>query len=346
VKTSAAIVRARLVRSRRAALGLILLGMLALVGTFTEILASPAPIVAVGSGRVLILPGVTHAADYEAMRRDEIDALHLRDVTIWPLIRCGPKARTEAGPNAHASRAHPIGTDAEGRDLAARLLYGARTALGLAFGAVLFGMLLGGAVGGLAGVFRGLWNDALTRLVETVDTFPAIIVVGLVRAIEHEPSALSLVIAVAFVRWAEVARLVRAEVLRASSEEYITAARALGASNLRILWRHLLPNAFGPVLVSSVFGVGSVVLLEAAMSFLSMGAPTRVASWGETLAEGARDPSRLRLIVLPGGLLLLTVGASWLLADALRDAVDPRVLLTRGEPEGGPVSRTNSQPST
>src|SRR6185295_12652109 len=95
--------------------------------------------------------------------------------------------------------------------------------------------------------------------------------------LEREPSAISLVIAVAAVRWAEVARLVRAEVLRATAEDYVTAARALGASPYRVFFRHILPNAVGPVLVSSVFGVASVVLLEAALSFLSMGAPTRVA---------------------------------------------------------------------
>lgn len=337
MKSAFRMLAGRLARSRRAILGLMLLGTLALSGTFAETVASPAPIIAVGHGRVNLLPGVMRPALYEVMTRAEIDELHQGEFAIWPLIRASPKAPTEAGPNAPTSIAHPFGTDALGRDLFARLIYGARTALGLAFGAVLFGILLGGVVGGLAGVFRGFWNDRLSRLVETVDTFPAIIIVALVRAIEREPSALSLVIAVAAVRWAEVARLVRAEVLRATSEEYVTAARALGASPYRVFWRHILPNAVGPVLVSSVFGVASVALLEAALSFLAMGQPTRVASWGETLAEGARDPSRLRLILLPGIMLLITVGGSWLLADAIRDAIDPRSVRKRGDPGEGPV---------
>jgi peptide/nickel transport system permease protein len=185
-------------------------------------------------------------------------------------------------------------------------------------------MLLGVALGGLAGIERGFWDDRLVRLVETVDTFPAIVVVALVRAIERQPSALSLVVAVAFVRWAEVARLVRAEVVRATTEDYVLAARALGASPVRVFARHILPNAMGPAVVSSVFGVASVVLLEAAISFLGMGAESRVASWGETLAEGARDPGRLRLLLLPGVLLMVTVGGTYLIAAALRDATDPR----------------------
>lgn len=337
MSSSFAVTRVRLTRSRRAALGAVMLGTLSLSGIFADFIASPAPIVAVGPERVLILPGVLHAASYDMMNRAEITELHEHDFTIWPLFRASSKTPTEVGPNAPSSLAHPLGTDAEGRDLVARLAFGARTALGLALGVVLFSMLVGGVVGGLAGYFRGFWNATLTRLVETVDTFPAIILVALVRAMEREPSALSLVIAVAAVRWAEVARLVRAEVLLGTTEEYVTAARALGASPLRIFWRHILPNAIGPVLVSAVFGVASVVLLEAALSFLSMGAPTHVASWGETLAEGARDPWRLRLIGLPGALLLATVGGSWLLADALRDALDPRAVRRRGEPGEGPV---------
>jgi peptide/nickel transport system permease protein len=313
----------RLAQSRRAAFGVVLLGFLTLAGIFAEVLASPAPLFATGPGGTRFLPGVVHAAAYEGKRRDEIERLHQGDAAIWPFVRYGP---TTPADDAPANDRHPLGTDAEGRDLFARLVWGARTALGLSAGAVGLGMILGVALGGLAGFQRGFWNDRLVRLVETVDTFPAIIVVALVRAIEREPTARSLVIAVAFVRWAEVARLVRAEVLRATAEEYVTAARALGASPFRVFWRHVLPNALGPAIVSSVFGVASVVLLEAALSFLHMGAESHAASWGETLAEGAQDPARLRLILLPAFLLATTVGASYLVASALRDATDPRAV--------------------
>jgi peptide/nickel transport system permease protein len=314
----------RLARSRRALLGAVLLGILALGGIFAEVVASPAPIVSAGPRGLSVLPGVVHAADYAGRSREDIQRLHRDDHALWPWVRYGPNTPGDAGANAPIGREHPLGTDAEGRDLFARLVYGARTALGLSLFAVTIGMILGVGLGGLAGLERGFWDDRLVRLVETVDTFPAIIVVALVRAIERQPSALSLVIAVAFVRWAEIARLVRAEVVRASTEDYVIAARALGASPRRVFARHILPNAVGPAVVSSVFGVASVVLLEAAISFLGMGVESRVASWGETLAEGARDPGRLRLLVLPGALLMTTVGATYLLASALRDATDPR----------------------
>jgi peptide/nickel transport system permease protein len=328
--THAQIAWRHLSRSRRAVFGLVLLGLLALTGIFAEVIASPAPIIASGPRGLAVLPGVVHAADYAGLSRAEIDRLHRDDAAVWPWVRYGPNTRPEAGVDVRADR-HPLGTDAEGRDLLARLVYGARTALGLSLGAVLLGMVLGVALGGLAGYERGFWDDRLTRLIETVDTFPAIIVVALVRAIEQRPSALSLVIAVAFVRWAEIARLVRAEVLRATTEDYVTAARALGASPARVFARHILPCAIGPAIVSSVFGVASVVLLEAALSFLGMGVESRVASWGETLAEGARDPSRLRLLLLPGALLMATVGGTYLIAAALRDATDPRAARERSQ---------------
>ncbi len=319
---------ARIRSSRRASLGLVILGCLALLAAFAELVAADAPIVAVGPHGAL-LPAVTAPATYDAMTPDEIAARHAGDRALWPLVRSGPLRVTAAGPGAPSSWAHPLGTDAQGRDLLARLAYGARTALGLSLAAVLVSMLLGVVLGGLAGYYRGFWNDRLTRLVETVDTFPAIIVVALVRAIEQKPSALSLVLAVAIVRWAEVARLVRAEVLRASAEDYVRAARALGCPPRRVFFRHILPNAVGPVIVSSVFGVASVVLLEAAISFLEMGAASTVPSWGETLAEGARHPSTWRLIAAPGAALLLTVGGTYLCADALRDAFDPRAVRRR-----------------
>jgi peptide/nickel transport system permease protein len=330
--THAQIAWRHLSRSRRAVFGLVLLGLLALAGIFAEVIASPAPIVASGPGGLTVLPGVVHAADYAGRTRAEIDRLHRDDVAIWPWVRYGPNTRPEPGavaPVTMAGDRHPLGTDAQGRDLLARLVYGARTALGLSLGAVLLGMILGVALGGLAGYERGFWDDRLVRLIETVDTFPAIIVVALVRAIEQRPSALSLVIAVAFVRWAEIARLVRVEVLRATTEDYVTAARALGASPARVFARHILPSAIGPAIVSSVFGVASVVLLETAISFLGMGVESRVASWGETLAEGARDPAHLRLLLLPGALLMGTVGGTYLIAAALRDATDPRAARER-----------------
>lgn len=335
---------ARVIASRRAAVGVAMVGLLALLGVFAEWFAAPAPLIA--TGPLEILPSIVHHDRFDDLAESTTEALYAGRTAVWPLVHAGPNTETTVGPNAGPSAAHPLGTDARGRDLLARLVYGARTALGLSLGAILVSLAFGTALGGLAGLRGGFWNDLLVRLVETVDTFPAIIVVALVRAMERTPSALSLVIAVAIVRWAEVARLVRAEVLRASTEGYATAARALGASPIRIFFTHILRNAAGPILTSGVFGVASIVLLEAAISFLAIGAPTHDASWGETLAQGASmwlrppgahpdgpDPSAataLRLLLAPGAFLLVTIVGSYLIAEAMRDAMEPKT--ARGAP--------------
>lgn len=337
------VILARVLGSRRAAVGLGMLGVLTMLGVFAEWFAAPAPLVAMAP--LEVLPAIVHHDRFDDLPESTVASTYEGRAALWPIVRAGPTTATSVGPNAGPSRAHPLGTDAQGRDLLARLVYGARTALGLSAGVLLLSIALGTALGGLAGLRGGFWNDGLVRLVETVDTFPAIIVVALVRAMETTPSALSLVLAVAIVRWAEVARLVRAEVLRASTEGYAMAARAMGASPMRIFYTHILRNAAGPILQSSVFGVASVVLLEAAISFLAIGAPTRDASWGETLAEGAAmwlrppgarggpDPgaaTALRLLLAPGVFLLVTIVGSYLLAEAVRNAMEPKT--ARGTP--------------
>jgi peptide/nickel transport system permease protein len=317
------IVWRRLRGSRRASIGALLLALLAFVAIFADLLAGDAPLVTIGPEGTRVLPGVVHPERFSVLDDDELREAFGRGSSVWPLVRSGPE-RESSNTLASSSTSHPLGTDERGRDVFARLVFGVRTALGPSLLAILLSLVLGVALGGAAGFVSRAWDTRLERLVETVDTFPVIIVVALIRAIEGSPSALSLVVAVAIVRWAEVARLVRAEVLRASAEEYVLAARALGGTRLRVFARHIFPNAIGPVLVSSVFGIASIALLESAISFLQIGKRSNVASWGETLAEAARHPTELRLLLGPALLLLTTVGATYLLADSLRDAVDSK----------------------
>ncbi len=316
----ASITLRRVLRDRRTSVGAAVLGILGLVGIFAEVLAAPAPLLVVGHGTRNLLPAITE----ERTAADVPDKHYDGAFVVWPIVRSSPTAVTAEGPFAPSSAMHPLGTDEKGRDVFARIVYGARNALGVSVVAIFLSTLFGVLLGGLSGIRGGVSRTVLVRLVETVDSFPAIIVVALVWAIERQPSSLSLIFAVAFVRWAEIARLVHAESMRATTEDYALAARALGASRTRIFMHHVLPNALGPVMVSSVFGVASVVLLNATLAFLEMGTASDSASWGELLAQGARHPSALRLLLLPGVLLFATVGASYLLADALREAMDPR----------------------
>lgn len=326
MSTHAATALERLRKSLRARVGMAILGCLALLAIFADFVASDAPIVGRGPEGWYVLPGLVDERAQASLAPRELSERFAGHAALWPLVESGPRSRV-ATPLEPPSSAHPLGTDEHGRDVLARLVHGARTALGVSAAAIGLGILLGAVLGGLAGSLRGRYNRWLERLVDFVDTFPAIIVVAILRAIEGEPTPLSLVGAVAIVRWAEVARLVRSEVLQASVEDYALAARALGASRLRVLWRHLMPNALGPVVVSSVFGVASVTLLEAAVSFLEMGGETEAPSWGELIAEAVRHPSApWPLLLAPVVLLGSTVLGSYLLADALRDALDPRTV--------------------
>lgn len=316
------IVGRRLAKSSRARVGALLLSLLVMIAIFADLLAGDAPLASFGKAPQ-VFAGVVHPARYATMDAAEIDATFGPGTAVWPLVRFGPERETETA-LADASPAHPFGTDERGRDVFARVVYGVRTALGMSLAAVLASLLLGLALGGAAGFVSRAWDRRLERLIQIVDSFPVVIVVALVRAIEGKPSSLSLILAVAIVRWAEVARLVRAEVLRASTEEYVLAARAFGSSRASIFFRHILRNALGPVMVSSVFGLASIALLESVVSFLQLGARAGVASWGETLAQAARHPSEVHLLLAPGAMLLVTVGASYLVADSLRDAIDAR----------------------
>ena len=313
---------AYLASSRRARAAVAILGMVALIAIFADVLASPEPLVAWGD-RVELFRSVVGAGT-ETPPADG----------IYAPIRADPRVG-EAPALLAPSAEHLLGTDERGRDVLARLLHGARAAVGTSVLAIALSLLLGLALGALAGSGSARWNRRLERFVEAVDTFPAIIAVAIMRTIETEPSAWSVAAGVALVKWAEIARVVRAEVLRLSLEDFVLASRALGASRLRTLARHVLPHTVGPVAVCAALGLGSVTLLETAVSFLGLGPPSDAPSWGELLAQAARHPERPMLLVAPALFIGLTVGAAFLLADAMRDATDPRAVRLRGGPLRG-----------
>lgn len=311
-------------RSRRARLGVLVLATVVLPAVFAEIIAADAPVVAVGPRGVAVLPAVVPPVAYEGRDRTGILSYHEADATIWPLVRCGPTSDCGDGADAGASLEHPLGTDGEGRDVLARVVYGARHALGLALAAILLATVFGVLLGSLAGYVGGFWDEVLARPIELVQAFPAIVVVAVIRAIFPEHAAWSLVFAVAAVRWAEVARLVRAEVVRVGAQPHVLAARALGCGHMRVLRRHIFPPALRPVVVSAMFGVASIVLLEVAVSFLGLGVE---GSWGVMLAEGLGGDS-LRTTLAAGAALGITVAATYLVADATEEALDATVATT------------------
>jgi peptide/nickel transport system permease protein len=222
-------------------------------------------------------------------------------------------------PNAR----HWLGTDAEGRDVFARMLYGARISLSIGVVAVGLYVLIGVVIGALAGYFGGWVDTVLSRLIEIMICFPTFFLILTLAALIEERSIFHVMVIIGVTSWTGVARLVRAEFLKQKGLEYAQAARALGIPVHRVIFAHILPNASAPVLVSATFGVASAILIESSLSFLGIGDPT-VPSWGETLNAGRID-QRLWLILAPGLAIFFVVTVFNLIGEGLRDALDPKL---------------------
>ncbi|HEY3319747.1 MAG TPA: ABC transporter permease [Planctomycetota bacterium] len=223
------------------------------------------------------------------------------------------------------TRSFTFGTDMNARDVLSRLIYGARVSLAVGVLATLVSLTAGVVIGLLSGFYGG-WIDALLmRFTDTVFAFPSILLAVAITAVFDKPSLWVVFLALGLVGWTGMARLVRSQVLSIKTLDYVAAARALGVSDLRIVFRHVLPNCFGPIVVVSTLAVGGNILGEAGLSFLGLGVQEPYPSWGAMLA-GARQHYQdyWWLGVFPGLAIVLTVLSFNLFGDGLRDALDPR----------------------
>src|SRR5437867_3208043 len=223
------------------------------------------------------------------------------------------------------SAAHWLGTDQLGRDIASRLLYGARISLFIGLVVVATAGLVGTAVGLVAGYAGGLVDEALMRFTEIFLAFPPLIL-AMAIAGALGPSLTNAIIAIAAVTWAVYARLVRGQLLSLRRREYVEAARSIGASGPRILLRHLLPNVLAPLLVQASFDMGAAIVAAAGLSFIGFGAQPPTPEWGVMISEGRNFISTEPwLSLFPGLAILFAVGAFNVLGDGLRDVFDPRL---------------------
>lgn len=306
------------------ALGLVCLFAVTALGA--DCLASDLPVLLRYRGELYVLPnmqrpGALRRHDNHTLERD----LEPGDWIITPLIPFGPEQTQPAGAldvNEPPGGAHLLGTDDVGRDVAAQLVHGARVALLVGFFAVLCYVLLGIILGALAGYFRGLVDTLVGWAVAVMLTFPTFLLILVVQGLVAAQSVAGVMLVLGLTGWAGVARLVRGEVLRILARPYVEAARSVGASEARILFRHVLPGAMGPVVVAAAFGMGSAILIEAALSFLGVG--PEAPSWGRVLAAALQNRAAWWLTLFPGLAIFATVLAYNFVAEGIQNALDPR----------------------
>jgi len=229
---------------------------------------------------------------------------------------------------APPSQAFWLGTDAIGRDVFSRLVYGGRISLTIGLVSASIAIVVGSVLGIVAGYF-GAWTDAvLARFADAVSTFPALFLILTVSSFVR-PSIFNVMAVIGLLSWMPTFRLMRAEVLRLKKVDFVEGAHAVGATNVRVMLKHLLPNAIAPIIVQATLGVAEAILTESALSFLGLGVQQPIASWGNMLAD-ARNLTVLRsqpwLWLPPGAAIFVTVLSINFVGDGLRDAFNPKAV--------------------
>lgn len=225
---------------------------------------------------------------------------------------------------APPSLAHPLGTDDVGRDTLARVMAGGRVSLSVGLTSMLMAILFGIGVGAIAGYYGGVMDNVLMRATDVVLAIPLYLLLFVLSASFTDGTPKSVVILIAFFGWTYAARLVRGEFLALKEREYVLASRTIGARHFRLMFRHMLPNAAGPIIVNATLLIGTNIILESVLSYFGFGIKPPDASWGSMIEVGQGlfdvDPW---LVLVPGLLVILTVLSVNLVGDGLRDALDP-----------------------
>ncbi len=307
-------------RDRLAMMGLLVVALLAIIAVAAPLLAGNVPLAMQWRGEWYV-PLV-----HDVPLPPDTDIRALPDATcIMPLIPYSPTEynleATLLAPNA----AHWLGTDDQGRDVAARLIHGTRISLSIGFVAVGLSAVIGILIGALAGYYGGWVDILISRAIEVMYCFPTFFLVLAVLAFV-QPSIYNIMIVIGVTGWPGIARLIRGEFFKLRDQEFVAASQVSGASAARIMFRHILPNAIAPVLVSVTFGIASAILVESSLSFLGFGVPPYEPSWGGVLSQ-AQDFIDIAwwLTISPGAAIFITITAYNLVGEGLRDAIDPRL---------------------
>jgi peptide/nickel transport system permease protein len=312
-------------RKRLAMAGLVVVLLLFGIAIFAPFLANDIPIMMKHQGRVYWLPNVIEYRELVSI-----------DFKTW---QPGPGEFALRAPVPYSATSqdlrnrlkkpgdgHWLGTDDRGRDVLSRMIWGARVSMTIGFVAVGIAVLIGVVVGAIGGFYGGVADAIVMRLVEIMMCIPTFFLILSLIAFMPRQSIYNIMIVIGVTGWTGVARLVRGEFLKLKAGDFVTAARATGLSDARIMFRHILPNALSPVLVSATFGVAGAILTESGLSFLGFGVPPPNPSWGEILKQSQNYVDfAWWLVMFPGLAVFITTTGFNLVGEGLRDAMDPRL---------------------
>ncbi len=322
----------RFKKNRLAVAGLFVIILFGFVAVFAPVFANNKPLVAKVNGRI-IFPVLKDKSgiDWRYVRKAK-QGLVFQKINkpfsgwaLWPLVPFSPTECNLFEILAPPNGKHWFGTDDRGRDVLCRMIYGARVSLSVGFVAMGIAAVIGVILGGVAGYFGGWIDDLVNRIIEILLTVPTFFLIIAIIAF-LPPSIYNIMVVIGLTGWTGIARFMRAEFLRLKELDFVAASRALGASNSRIIFLHILPNAMAPVLVSIVFGVAGAILTESSLSFLGFGVPPPTPSWGDILSQ-SRDYIEFAwwLTLFPGIAIFVSITAFNLVGEALRDAMDPKL---------------------
>jgi len=308
--------------------GLFFLSMIMLAAIFADFIASETPIAFMLDDELYLFPGRFKPVGMENPTNEKV-LLALEDSPGWALLPLVPYGPNQIKTWGQIRRLYPpdgdhlLGTDDKGRDVLARMVHGARSALAVGLGSVALYLLVAVILGATAGYFGGRVDRLTLRLIESLSSFPTFFLIIALQGLLGATSLVQLILAIGLTRWTDVARLTRGEVLRVSNEDFVLAARALGLGHLRVLATHVLPQAMGPAYVAATFGVAGAILIESTLSFLGFGVPPTTASWGHLLTDAFQNTGCYWLTIFPGLAIFFTILSINIVGEGLRESLDP-----------------------
>jgi len=320
-------------KNKLAMISLYIVFILVFLALTADFLASSKPLYAVYKGETYFPVIKDYLNDLGLSRWDpelinvswkELDNQGKLESVVWAPVPYGPREIDLANVYTSPEGDHYLGTDGIGRDLLAGLIHGSRVSLSVGFIAAGIALLIGIVLGSLAGFFGGKVDLTIMRFVEIMVTFPLFFLIITIVAI-YGSSIWYIMAAIGFTSWTSDAKLIRGEVLKVRNMEYITAANSIGLPNKQIIFRHVLPNAIAPVLVSGAFAIAGAILTEAALSYLGFGVAATTVTWGSLLNEARGASNAWWLAIFPGFMIFMAVVSYNLIGEGLRDALDPRL---------------------